>query len=393
MNIMVEKNFVCKSIWNAVMPLVTTTTTTTTSRTKPQRARNLVMLLYYLNIFLVLGDYILVMSHAVAAIWPMCITTAGLIASTLMFALCQLNTMALLGKYVSIASLLAMLVVLGQCIYELQWGDEQSTATNSDNDDNPATTNAEESTTSLLRKFSALASICFAVGSQKLFLNVRYELQDKERQAGPVLARSLSIFGLAYLGVVVLAGPDPPSFLFDAIPEGTLNRRIAGLLLWGHVAVSYAINSQALVSSIDRLVFMASSASRTRWVALTFVLAVTSYLVANAIPFFKDLVALIGAATTVPLSLTLPPVLYQHWKQWTRLTDLLRRRRRKKPGNQSTLSISRINNRRHNWAVMASSALLLYSIVFLGVGLAGSLASVKRDWSQSSNGPFACDHS
>jgi hypothetical protein len=53
---------------------------------------------------------------------------------------------------------------------------------------------------------------------------------------------------------------DPPSFLFDAIPEG-ISRRVAGFLLWGHVAVSYAINSQALCSSIDR--FLVSRHSTT----------------------------------------------------------------------------------------------------------------------------------
>ena len=189
-------------------------------------ARPVVMLLYYLNLFLVLGDYILVMSHAVAAVWPMCITTAGLLASTLMFAICQLNTMALLGRYVSIASLLAMVVVLGQCIFSAQQPFDHSdeshtlnTTTFTGNDEPPrllldpfsrslATAQAitAKDDTSLLRKFSALASICFAVGSQKLFLNVRYELQDRNH-AAPVLARSLSLFGLAYVVVVVLAGP------------------------------------------------------------------------------------------------------------------------------------------------------------------------------------------
>mmetsp|Transcript_12502 Transcript_12502/g.27540 ORF Transcript_12502/g.27540 Transcript_12502/m.27540 type:complete len:149 (-) Transcript_12502:289-735(-) len=145
---------------------------------------------------------------------------------------------------------------------------------------------------------------------------------------------------------------------------------------------------------MDRLLFMAAALTstttrdRVRWVSLTFVLAVSSYLVANAIPFFKDLVALIGAATTIPLNLTLPPVLSQHWQQWTRLKHL---RRRQTLGNEeSPSSIPEIGTPRRGWGYMASSSLLLYSIVFLGVGLAGSLASVKRDWAQSSAGPFAC---
>ena len=168
--------------------------------------RNVVILLYYMNIFLVLGDYILVMAHAVAAVWEgMCITTAGLVASILMFAICQLNTMALLGQYVSMASLAALAIVLGQCIWEANQSrsEEESDVKTSDKTDQSHT----DSHPSVLRKFSALASICFAVGSQKLFLNIRYELADKEKDASPVLARSLTIYFMAYFAVILLAGP------------------------------------------------------------------------------------------------------------------------------------------------------------------------------------------
>mmetsp|Transcript_10543 Transcript_10543/g.25166 ORF Transcript_10543/g.25166 Transcript_10543/m.25166 type:complete len:183 (+) Transcript_10543:314-862(+) len=149
---------------------------------------------------------------------------------------------------------------------------------------------------------SSLAGIGFAVGSQKLFLNIRHELRHRE-ESSKVLAGSLTCYGLAYGIVIILAGPDPPSFLFDAIPEGW-SRRIAGLLLWFHVAVSYAINSQALCGSLDR--FISSSTSKTRrpgvmsaikpvhrWLVLTLIVTISSYLVANAIPFFKDLVGLV----------------------------------------------------------------------------------------------------
>jgi hypothetical protein len=63
-------------------------------------ATHVVMTLYYCNIFLVLGDYMLVMSHAVAALLgdQICVPTAGIVASTLMFAVSQLRTMATLGR-------------------------------------------------------------------------------------------------------------------------------------------------------------------------------------------------------------------------------------------------------------------------------------------------------
>ena len=56
----------------------------------------LVMTIYYTNIFLVLGDYILVMSHAVTAMVgedKLCIPQAGILASTLMYGVAQIRTM------------------------------------------------------------------------------------------------------------------------------------------------------------------------------------------------------------------------------------------------------------------------------------------------------------
>jgi amino acid permease len=170
---------------------------------------------------------------------------------------------------------------------------------------------------------------------------------------------------------------DPPSFLFDAIPEG-ISRRVAGFLLWGHVAVSYAINSQALCSSIDR--FLVSRHSTTtsslmgtpdpskRWLLLTLAVAVSSYLVSNAIPFFKDFVALIGALTGVPLTLTLPVLLHRKANN-LRLSMLLRMR--------NCLSCS------------GSFGLLLFSLAFFVVGLIGAVSSIDQDWLNHGK-PFSC---
>jgi amino acid permease len=167
-----------------------------------KRATTLVMLLFYTNIFLVLGDYILVMSHAVAALlgesW-LCIPQAGLLASTLMFVVSQLRTMANLGRSASIISLTALFIVVVQCLYFANHTDPDNV------NDDQVSEGSESGEFSLLRKLSAMGSIGFAVGSQKLFLNIRHELADR-KSAPKSLAISLSAFGTFYVAIVLSAG-------------------------------------------------------------------------------------------------------------------------------------------------------------------------------------------
>lgn len=163
------------------------------SRAIFQSPPRLVALVYYINIFLVLGDYILVQSHAVAAMLgegSICLPTAGLIASTLMFGLSQLRTMAKLGHTVTAISLLCLLVVVLQCLIA---GERKEPA-----DVAPPST--------VLQKLSALASIGFATGSNKLILNIRNEMKDK-REAPRTVAISSTVYGSVYVVICLFAGP------------------------------------------------------------------------------------------------------------------------------------------------------------------------------------------
>jgi hypothetical protein len=103
--------------------------------------------------------------------------------------------MALLGRKVSLASILAMLTVLLQCLFHHKTTTGSTTFQHEKRQDD----------NNIWAKFSALAGIGFAVGSQKLFLNVRHELLHQE-DSSKVLAGSLTTYGSAYLVVILLAG-------------------------------------------------------------------------------------------------------------------------------------------------------------------------------------------
>ena len=133
-----------------------------------------VLAIYYINLFLVLSNYTLVMSHSVKAMAGdnICLPTAGIFASLLMFGLSQVRTMANLGRSISAVSLAALFIVVVQCLYALR-GSYYS----EDDEETAAAAQEEAYSTDFQRtlaKMSAVASIGFAVGSQKLLLNIRH---------------------------------------------------------------------------------------------------------------------------------------------------------------------------------------------------------------------------
>jgi amino acid permease len=327
-----------------------------------------VLSIYYLNLILVLGNYILVMSHSVKAVAGenICLPVAGLIANILMLGISQLPTMASLGRMVSVFSLLSLSVVVVLCLISLH-GNERVRYL----EHNESTFSNHSTTSNFLRQATAISAIGFSVGSQKLFLNIRHEFKDRN-ESPKSLGISLISFGTVYAIVCIAAGKNPPEFLFDAIGNG-LARRFAGLMLWLHLAVSFSINAQALCSSMDRLklhrvqILRLHERHRLRWFLMTLLVTTSSYLIANSVPFFSDLVALIGALTSVPLTLLLPALLY-----------------RKMMGLPLFLLGNDISS-----TSICSFLLVIFSLFFLIFGVLGSGFSIAVDW-RDRGSPFEC---
>jgi hypothetical protein len=163
------------------------------------------------------------------------------------------------------------------------------------------------------------------------------------------------------------------------------------------VVVSYAINSQAICSSMDRLFFHdmipnLRNQPALRWMVLSFGMSVSSYLVANAIPFFKDLVSLIGALTSVPLTLLMPAIFY---RQATAGAATARSAIMSTPGISNSSSSSNSSNtmaQAYCWWLpncTLSYALVVFSIVFTLLGLVGAVSEIGLDW-ENHGPPFSC---
>ena len=377
-------------------------------------AVHLVTFIYYTNLILVLGNYTLVVSHSLSAIFgdDMCVPMAGVWSGLIMVGvLCQLRTMSDLGRVVSFVSLGCLAIVVVLCLLALWEEEEEGNYYYYGEQGNNGRTRvrrldgeeAEEeelsTLTTIMRQFAAISSIGFAVGSQKLFLNIRHEFQTRSK-APNALALALLGFGTVYVTVCLAAGKHPPSFLFDAIPSGP-NRRWAGFFLWVHVSISFAINSQAFCSSLDRIYFYSiriwdlNERHGVRWCALTFGTVVGSLFISNAIPFFKDLVALIGALTSVPLTLLLPAIYHRK----IRGLDLFGcgfgccGRVGSRPMALNPMShVDSMGLSSSLWQRICdrlSFGLVVFSMAFLICGLIGSIYSIEKDWANQRQ-PFAC---
>jgi len=296
---------------------------------------------YYLNVFLVLGNYILVQSRAVQRLFDWNLESSAALASLFMFGVCQNRTMASLGNGWSVGSLLALAVVVVAMWISPDEGSEDQTRQLLASTSSP-----------WYRQASAAGSIGFAVGSQKLFLNIRHDLDDRYGSGTRVLLYALGGMGVVY--TMILSGM-PPTPLQEL-------SRIAALFLWAHVVVSYAINSQALCSSLDRWVKQDTLSTtdetstwvdQLRWSLWTGLVALTAFAVAYSIPFFDDLVSLIGSLTSVPLTLLFPALFWRRRWRFSCCNDL------------------------------PSNGLLAFSAIFTVVATAGALASISSDWDQS----------
>jgi amino acid permease len=98
---------------------------------------------------------------------------------------------------------------------------------------------------------------------------------------------------------------------------------------------------------------------------LSGIVAMSAFVVANSIPFFKDLVAFIGALTSVPLTLLLPAVFH-----------------RKIVG--VPIWMPSINS-------LLSYALVAFSVLFITTASVGSVHSIISDWEHHTGGFFSCN--
>ena len=114
--------------------------------------------------------------------------------------------------------------------------------------------------------------------------------------------------GYAYLG------SNAKGLLINALPRGTLSASAASLTLFLHMIITYLIKGTVLARAVHRLVAPHSvndygAAGTLTWLGITSAILAVCYGVASAVPFFDDLISLLGALQT-PMAGFIFPVLF-----------------------------------------------------------------------------------
>lgn len=281
------------------------------------RAQTLVGTLLLVTLFLVMGNYLLVFAFNLRDLFfrsGSCLVLVSLMAAGCLAVPSQLRTLHHIAS-VSLASTLAVIAVLTICLWESSSG--------------CAWEYPQPPTVTWLNTASSLSAFVFASGGQMIYLEMISEMACPAHFPKTLMV-SLSVLFLVYVGISVATysclGDTTPSFLIEVLKDSTLRDVASGLMAF-HVAVSYTLHQQVLcrkfhgmfslhvlnrASLVNHTKFTSAEFwnSQLHWFGITLAVLLGAWTVANTIPFFLDLVALIGSLTQSLLFYVVPAWLF-----------------------------------------------------------------------------------
>uniref|UniRef100_A0A7S4DVL7 Amino acid transporter transmembrane domain-containing protein n=1 Tax=Lotharella globosa TaxID=91324 RepID=A0A7S4DVL7_9EUKA len=163
-----------------------------------------------------------------------------------------------------------------------------------------------------LDAYNPVSSFVFAYQGQSIFLEIMAEMKEPGKWPQSVYL-SHTIMGTSYAITALVGyyfkGSDVPAFLPDGIENGP-GKIVVNLLVAYHVLVAYIINNVTLCDMLKRRYFTGAETPLYKHVSLGCALLLAAYLLTNIIPFFEDMVNIIGAMCGSPMMIGLPPLFY-----------------------------------------------------------------------------------
>jgi len=218
-----------------------------------------------------------------------------------------------------------------------------------------------------LTSYNPISSFLFAYQGQSIFLEVMSEMKNpREWPKSVYFSHTLmaTAYGITAVVGYYYKGNDVPAYLPSGLKDGPA-KTVVNLLVAYHVLVAYIINNVPLAAMLKRRYMKGAETSRAKHFVLSFVMLVGAWMLTNLIPFFKDMVSIIGALCGSPIMIGLPPLFYYY---------ALKERGR---------AMGKVD-----LAVCSFLFFLLFPFTF-GAGMASAFDSLIQNWKK--NGPpFTC---
>eukprot|EP00298_Acanthocystis_sp_HF-20_P014836 c20922_g2_i1.p1 GENE.c20922_g2_i1~~c20922_g2_i1.p1 ORF type:complete len:391 (+),score=111.99 c20922_g2_i1:238-1410(+) len=275
-----------------------------------------------ITLFLTMSNYLLVLALSIKDIFyqsSLCQTATTFIAVAILLIPSQQRTLHCLS-FTSAFSVLSIVVVLIICIVTI------FTASGIEKGD---TVVFPDSSVTFLGTFNALSSFVFASGGQLIYLEMIGEMKEPN-EFPKALVVGLALMFLIYASIMTVSysamGDKVPDFLVLVISP-SVTSQITNCLLAFHVTVSYTLYQQVLVRQVhtmyahhvarhssivnhttkDSTHFVRSS---VQWLVLSSFFLLCACMIANLVPFFSDLVSLIGSLVLSLISYVYPALFF-----------------------------------------------------------------------------------
>lgn len=286
--------------------------------------------------FLIVGNWVLLLPYYLVATGSslsnvfsdeirshVCGYTWSLIATACLVLPTQLTTLKYVA-YLAAPSVLAILAAVVLTII-LLFTESEGHAFGNDTSVGPVLVGNEMSVDSFFTFYAAFSSIVFAFQGQDMFTEMIDDMVDP-KQAGKAVAGSYWMMTCAY-GVAIVAaygnqGQGITDFLPDALHDGW-PKAIVNFLVAFHVLVAYVITGNITAKVFYKKLFpklpveLASEGTRSesvqvrlRWLMVSGSILAFGFVVANLIPEFGSLQALVGSIAGAPIVFGFPPAFY-----------------------------------------------------------------------------------
>jgi len=217
---------------------------------------------------------------------------------------------------------------------------------------------------------SSMSTFAFGMTGQFILVEIISEMADPEdlpRAYGKLSAPFQCLaFLIVGIGGYYYKGSEVSGMISESLPFGICFRIAAGLLLT-HMIVTYVIKGTVLCRGLTQGAAGGWLEDQALWGATVSTILALSWLVSQIVPFFSDLVDLLGASLTPIMCWVLPVILYVRCFHYLQL-----------PGYK----ISSLE-----WCALIVEVLLAFVLLFGGTYI--SIGNVLANWA-TYGGPFDC---